>query len=161
MKTTLRVLALAAALGTVPAAAQAQATLGPIVQYHDYADFGVGVALELPASGLAENLNFLGDFTVFFPDAPGVDVLQINGNLTYDFPLEDGSVLPFALAGLNVTRFSFDSDAIPSNTELGLNIGGGIKFDAGPLRPTVGFRLELEGGDGWAFFGSVPFKLGN
>ncbi|MDZ7781219.1 MAG: hypothetical protein U5R14_14990 [Gemmatimonadota bacterium] len=157
MTKTLRALAIAAALLAVPAFAQAQATLGPTVAYHDDADFGVGVALGLPLSGLDEQIEFLGDFLIFFPDTPGLDFFEINGNLTYDFPIEDADVLPFALAGLNIARFSGD---MFSNTEMGLNVGGGIKFDAGSLRPTVGLRLELEGGEGFVFFGTVPFTMG-
>lgn len=158
MTKTLRALAIAAALTTVPGVVQAQATLGPTVAYHDEADFGIGVALGLPLSGLDEQIEFLGDFVIFFPDAPGLDFFEINGNLTYDFPVEDAEVLPFALAGLNIARAS---NEISSNTEMGLNVGGGIKFDAGPLRPTVGLRLELEGGEGFVFFGTVPFTMGN
>ncbi|MEX2465519.1 MAG: hypothetical protein WD995_01330 [Gemmatimonadota bacterium] len=157
---TLRALAVAAALVAVPGFAQAQTTLGPTVAYHNDFDFGIGAALGLPFGAAHPNVGFLGDFLIFFPDAPGVDFLEINGNLTYDIPIEDAAVLPFALAGLNIARISFDSNALPSNTEIGLNVGGGIKFDAGVFRPMVGIRLEIEGGDGFVIFGSVPFALG-
>jgi len=76
-------------------------------------------------SGTGTRRSFLGDFTVLLPDSPGVDVLPVNGNLTYDLLVEGGSVLPF------------DSNAIPTNTEIGLNMGGGLKFDAGPRAVTA------------------------
>ena len=66
-------------------------------------------------------------------------------------------MLPFALAGLNIARASAGDF---SNTEIGLNVGGGIKFEAGAFQPLVGVRLELEGGDGFVIFGAVPFRLG-
>jgi hypothetical protein len=86
-----------------------------------------------------------------------LDFFEINANLTYDIPIEDASVLPFALAGLNLARASVGDF---SNTEIGLNVGGGLKFGAGALQPLVGVRLELEGGDGFVIFGALPFALG-
>jgi hypothetical protein len=154
---TLRTLTFAAALVAVPSFAQAQVTLGPMVAYHNDADFGIGATLGVPFGGAHENLGFLGDFLVFFPDAPGLDFFEINANLTYDIPIEDASVLPFVLAGLNLARASVGDF---SNTEIGLNVGGGIKFAAGALQPLVGVRLELEGGDGFVIFGALPFSLG-
>lgn len=161
MTRTLRVLALTAAIVAVPGLARAQVTLGPTLAYHDDADFGIGAALGMPLDGVEPGLGFLGDFVIFFPDAPGLDFFEINGSLTYDFPIEDADVLPFVLAGLNIARASVDVAGVSaSNTDLGLNLGGGIVFDAGPFRPMVGLRLEIEGGDGFVFFGTLPFALG-
>lgn len=161
MKRTLRALALAGILAAVPGAAAAQATLGPTVAYHNDFDFGIGAAVGLPMTGVHENVDFLGDFTIFFPEPEGLDYFEVNANLTYDFPVEGGSVMPFGLAGLNIARVSLDTVVgEASNTEVGLNVGGGIRFDAGTLRPTVGIRLEIEGGDGFVIFGTVPFVLG-
>lgn|SRR5690606_38889673 len=162
MNRLLRSTLVAAALVAAPAAVEAQTTLGPTVAYHDDVDFGIGIALGLPMDALHENVEFLGDFVFFFPEVDGFDFWEINGNLTMDFPVEDASVLPFALAGLNIARASFDAGAgiSGSNTEVGLNLGGGIKFDVGSIRPTVGLRLEIEGGDGFVFFGTVPFVIG-
>lgn len=161
MTRTLRVLAAAAALAAAPGLAQAQVTFGPTLAYHNDADFGLGAALGVPLPEMHPNLGFVADFVVFFPDAAGLDLFEINGGVTYDLPVEGATVLPFALAGLNIARFSVDVAGVSaSNTELGLNIGGGIKFDAGPVRPMVGLRLEIEGGDGFVFFGTIPFAIG-
>ena len=159
----LRTALVAVAFAAAPAAVEAQATLGPTVAYHDDFDFGVGAAVGVPIEAINENVGFLGDFVFFFPDSDVVDFWEINANLTMDFPIEDATVVPFALAGLNIARFSLDGGGIiddRSDTEMGLNIGGGIKFDVGSLRPSVGLRLELEGGDGFVIFGTVPFVLG-
>jgi hypothetical protein len=160
MNKTLRALAIAAALVAVPSFAQAQATLGPQVAYHNDFDFGVGAALTLSADAIHEQVDFLFDFAWFFPEVDGVDYFELNGGLMYDFLLEESTVTPFALAGLNVASISVDTPfGGGDNTELGLNLGGGLKFNAGSLRPTVGVRLEIEGGDGFVIFGTIPFNL--
>lgn len=114
----------------------------------------------IPALG--EGVDFLGDFTFFFPDVEGLDYWELNGNITYAIPVEGSSVAPFFLGGLNVAHVSVDGVGIgdSSNTELGLNLGGGIKFDAGTLEPIVGGRVELSGGEGFVIFASLPFNLG-
>lgn len=161
MARTLRALAVAAALVAVPSFAQAQTTLGPTVAFHNDFDFGVGAALTMPLESVHQNIGLLADVIIFFPE-DGVDYFEINGNLTYDFAVEDSNMVPFLLAGLNVARISVDVGGFSgSNTDMGLNLGGGLKFTAGNLRPMVGLRLEIEGGDGFVLFGSVPFALGS
>ena len=165
MSKTLRALALAAALLTVPAAVQAQgATLGPQLAYHDDFDFGIGAALTMSADAIDPRVDFMADFAWFFPDLEGLSYFELNGNLLYDFILEGSTATPFALAGLNLASLSYDSGFGPGNgggdnTELGLNLGGGIKFNAGSFRPMVGVRFEIEGGEGVVVFGTVPFAL--
>jgi hypothetical protein len=162
MNTTLRALALAAALGLAPSVVQAQgATLGPALGYHDDFDFGVGAVLSLPVPAIDERANFVADFLYFFPDSDFVDYFELNANLTFDFVVEGSSVVPFALGGLNIALPSVEvGNVSESSTELGLNVGGGIRFDVGTLRPSVGFRLEIEGGDGYVIFATVPFAVG-
>jgi hypothetical protein len=166
MSKTLRALALAAALLGVPAAAQAQggATLGPQLVYHDDFDFGIGAALTVSADGIDPRVDFMADFAWFFPGREGLSYFELNGNLLYDFTLEGSTATPFALAGLNLASWSYDAGFGPGNgggdnTELGLNLGGGIKFDAGTFRPMIGVRLQIEGGEGVVIFGTVPFAL--
>ena len=106
----------------------------------------------------ATPLGVMGDFTLFFPDA--ADAWQLNGNVTWDLPIPSPMVAPFVLAGVNVTDVSPDgTDA--SSRDVGLNLGGGIRFSAGTLEPVVGVRAELEGGSGAVIFASLPFAFGN
>lgn len=156
MRRALRVLAVAVLLA-VPAGLEAQVSIGPTVAFHDDFDFGIGamVGAQLPA--LATGVGFLGDFTLFFPD--NVDYWELNGNLTWDVPLPDAPVAPFFLGGLNLANFSSDIGD-QSTTELGLNLGGGVRFNAGTLNPLVGLKAELDGGEGVVIFGALPFALG-
>lgn len=146
-----------AVFALAPGEGHAQVTLGPTVAYHDDADFGIGAALGLPLASFGAGVGLLADFIWFFPEGI-VDYWEINGNVTYDFPLAESTVIPFVLGGLNVAHFSVTG---ASETELGLNLGGGIEFDAGTFRPSVGLRVELNGGEGFVFFGTLPFAMGS
>lgn len=150
-----------AALVLAPGAASSQATLGPLLAYHDDVDFGIGVALGLPVTSIEPGAGLLADFVWFFPEGTGTDYWEINGNATYDFPLQNSTVLPFVLAGLNIGHFSIDTGTISGgDTELGLNLGGGIEFDAGSFRPSAGLRVTLGGYEGFVLFITLPFELG-
>ena len=149
-----------AVLAVTPQLSQGQVTLGPILAYDNDIDFGIGVTLGAPLPSFGEEVGLMADFILFFPEGPG-NYFEINGNVTYDFPLENSTVVPFVLAGLNLARVSGKSLGISfSDIQLGLNLGGGIEFDAGTWRPAVGARLEISGGEAWVLFASLPFELG-
>lgn len=143
-----------AALLAAPVTVSGQTTIGPVLAYENDANFGIGASLGTALNDLGNGFGLLADFLIFFPEAG--DYLELNGNVTYDFPLEDSSAVPFILGGLNLARASTDLGG--SNTSLGLNLGGGIDFDLGNFRPTAGIRAQLEGGDGLVFFVTLPFQ---
>lgn len=150
----------AAAILAVPGQADAQVSLGPTVAWHDEADFGIGVMADIPLPALAPGAGILADLTFFFPDQEDVNFLEINGNLKWEFPGSgEMPVVPFALGGINWARTSVD-DTDFSDSEVGLNLGGGIRFNAGNFRPIVGIRVEIDGGEGFVIFGTLPFSLG-
>lgn len=162
---TLPILLCVLALGVLasPRAAEAQVQIGPTLAYHDDFDVGLGGTLNVQMPALGDRIGFMADVLVFFPDAENLDYLEFNGNVTYDFPLDNQSVRPFALVGLNVARASVDVPGAletGDETEMGLNLGGGIGFDLGALRPTVGARLEISGGEGVVLFVALPFEVG-
>jgi hypothetical protein len=164
--------AAAAALLLVPVRGEAQVAVGPTLAFHDEADFGVGAMITSPLPSLGEGLGLMGDFTFFFPgddaffdNQVDVDFWELNANLTWDIPVEDRPVAPFVLGGLNLANVSVDIEGSElggsnSDTEIGLNIGGGLRFPAGNLEPLVGIRAELSGGEGVVIFGALPFTLG-
>lgn len=143
--------------------AQSQIYLGPEVAWNDDADFGIGAGVEFDLPSLYPGIAFHGDFIYYFPD--GFDFLEFNANLTYDFPLEESSVVPFALAGLNIGRVSIDSESPgidgASETEVGLNLGGGIKFNAGSFQPRVAARFVVAGYESFTIFALLPFRIAN
>lgn len=136
--------------------------------FGDDSDFGVGVRGEYSLEemvGLPVSAAVSADY--FFPDSgDGVDVtwIEVNANALYTVPVSE-QIKPYAGAGLNVAyaKVSFDNDyyqgdASNSDTEIGLNILGGAKFDLGlGFTPFAEFRLELSGGEQWVITGGVLF----
>ena len=149
----------ALALSTfMPSPAQAQATLGPAIAYHDDFNLGLGAGLNVPVQEFGRGVSIMADFFYFFPDND-LNYLELNGNLTYSFPLEGWSATPYILGGVNVANISQDLTD-ESSTELGVNLGGGIYFDMGRFRPTIGAKIEVSGGEGFVVFGHLPFVIG-
>jgi hypothetical protein len=157
MKKLICALAFAAMLG-VPAGASAQVQAGPILAYHtDVEAVGVGAFLGIPLASI-EGVQLVPNFLWFFPD--NYDYFEINGDVVYNFMVAaDSPVQPFAFGGLNIGRFS--SDFGGSNTEVGLNIGGGVNFVAGSLNPFAGAKFEIQDETGFVIFGGLGFTLGS
>lgn len=142
----------------LPSAVQAQATLGPAVAYHEDFKLGIGAGLNVPIQEIGQGVAILADFYYFFPDGD-VSYLEINGNLTYSFALDQSPVTPFILAGINVSNTS-EEFTESARTALGLNLGGGLYFALGRIRPTVGAKIEIGGGRGFVLFGHLPLVIG-
>jgi hypothetical protein len=90
---------------------------------------------------------------------------ELNGGVLYRFPIDSDDVSPFALGGLDIARTKVEGDEVSpgarvSHTDLGLNLGGGVTFLTGPVRPSVGREIELSGGQGFVIFGALGFPLG-
>lgn len=152
--------AAAALLALVPTGAQAQVQLGPTLAIHEDFDFGIGATLGVAPAELGAGVGFMGDFVFYFPDAG--DYFEINGNVTYDFPLENSTVVPFVLGGLNIGRYSLEVNGVDaSNTEVGINLGGGLVFDAGSFRPSVAAKIDIGAYEGFVVFATLPFQVGN
>lgn len=107
-----------------------------------------------------------GDVVIYLPyEEVNVDLffLTINPGAQYVFDIPGVPVRPYAEAGLAIAfaRASFPGGGSDTNTELGLNLGGGVEYDAGFARIYGMLRyqflgdnadqLELGGGLRWAF----------
>jgi opacity protein-like surface antigen len=87
-------------------------------------------------------------------DAFGVDVdssgLSIDLNAHYLFPMANSRFTPYALGGLGILRYSVSSDfngfdADASDTNAGLNLGGGVRIAGGTnwgIRPELKFLIS-------------------
>ncbi len=159
MRTRILGLAATAALLGAPGA-DAQVTLGPTLAWETDLDLGIGATLGAPLPAFGTGFGVMADFLIFFPDGPR-DYVELNGNLTYDFPLPESTVVPFVLAGLTFARASDEVlGERQTDTDLRLNLGGGLEFSAGRMRPSAGVRVELGDGDAAILFFSLPFALG-
>jgi opacity protein-like surface antigen len=153
----------AAILIGVPTASQAQERsvfFGPQINWgFDDADFGIGgrVQGDLPQT----NFSLIGSFDYFFP---GSDLTwwEINTNGVYRFSIPDSPGFePYAGAGLNITHVSIDlpevAEGNSSNTDIGLNLLGGILWEVGNVRPFGELRVEIDGGEQVVLTGGVLF----
>lgn len=99
-----------------------------------------------------------------------ISYFEVNAGLAWRLRLPDHpSLSPYAGAGVNVARSSFtiteerlivnafgevvsggtrtrDDLSVPSETEVGLNLFGGMAFGTGSVRPFGELRVELGGG---------------
>lgn len=85
--------------------------------------------------------------------------LEVNGNLAY--PIEMEGLRPYVGGGLNIARVgvSFDDPAFPddSQTEVGLNLLGGLDFLLGSVSSFVETRFERGGGEQFVLSAGVLF----
>lgn len=141
---------------TMPSGAEAQ-TLGAVGAYYDDLEaFGLGAYVAIPIPQVYEGLSFNPNFVFFFPD--GGDYWELNGDVVLSFPLEDDSpIIPFALSGISIGRTSAGSF---SDTDIGLNLGGGVAFPLESVRPVAGAKFEIRDNTGFVIFGGVGFPLG-
>ncbi|HKP29386.1 MAG TPA: outer membrane beta-barrel protein, partial [Gemmatimonadales bacterium] len=84
-----------------------------------------------------------------FEDADGdasVDIWQPGANLGFRF-IRVGPVRPYVLAGVIGSNLDIQTATVDdSGVHFGYQIGGGIDFKLGPLRPFVEYRwIELDG----------------
>lgn len=88
-----------------------------------------------------EQFNVVGDFSMFFVDDGGQFVEsrywnEFNINLHYYYAVSEGIFSPYALMGLNTTFWGIKYEDRPgfgesenSDSEIGLNLGGGVDFN--------------------------------
>lgn len=168
MKGTMVLTVALAAAATAPVAAQGR--FGPQVSFGDDSDFGVGIRGEAPLSVLvstergspASTMFLIGSFDWFFPDDDeGVDVRYFEINANVGYPLEAEGFDPYVGAGLNIANsgVSFDDPALDdrSDTEIGVNLLGGLKFPFGDMSAFTEIRLELSGGEQFVISAGVLF----
>lgn len=150
-----------------PAGVSGQVTITPTASYHQDFDFGVGAQASIPLEDWYPNLSGYAELGYFFPDSGvrGVDLtyVEINAGLRLPFPADGRSVTPFALAGVHVARVSAsaggESAAADGN---GITVGGGLQLGgtSSSVRPEVGARFEIGGGEGFVLFGGIAFPVG-
>ena len=172
MKRSLLMAIVMVAAASAPAAAQT--VFGPQISWGDDSDLGIGARLETPLSQLMtatdqesplNDMWLIGSFDWFFPgDAmEGMDLTywEINANLAYPFDVE--GLRPYAGGGLNIAHAGVDFEDNTffedmSETEVGLNVLGGLKFLLGTLDAFAEARIELGGGEQFVLSGG--FFLG-
>ncbi len=152
-----RVLFLAALfLGVIASGASpvtAQMEFGAEAMFGSETDAGLGARLQLPL-GTEIPLDFQGGFNLFFPDGPA-EYWEINGNLWYTIPTSGSTnVEPYAGGGINLGHASVSGF---SNTDIGLNLGGGARFIFENTTPFVEARFVIGGAEQFVIGAGVLF----
>jgi len=138
----------------VPSSASGQALFGAEALFGTDTDFGLGARVHLDL-GTTAPLEFQGGFVLFFPDGP-VDYWEINANLWYNIETSGGSTaLPYLGGGLNIGHVSAGEGF--DETDLGVNLGGGVKFGYTNTIPFLEARVTLGGVEQFVIGGGVLF----
>jgi len=125
---------------------------GPEVSLGTDTDLGLGARGEFDFNG--SPLTIIASFDYYFPDG-SVDYWEINGNLIYNFNIPSApTVTPYAGGGLNIGHASADGY---SDTDPGLNLLGGVRFDAGSIMPFIETKFTIEGVDQFVVTGGILF----
>ena len=168
----LRILAVVLVCATATAAsAQSPVSFGGQLNYADDFDLGIGARAMIGTGEFVENTRAMASFDFYFPDDAGdVDVSfwEINVNGHYMIPIENSPVGVYAGGGLHIYNASVDFDESEfgpfagsvdnDDSGLGLNILGGVEFDAGPsVTPFAELKIELGGAEQFILTGGVWF----
>jgi len=128
----------------------------------DDTDFGLGVRALMDTSDIVEQTRFAPSFDFYFPDGP-LDYWELNANAHYLFDLPDLPVGIYAGGGLNIAHASVDIPSVlgggsVSNTDVGLNLIGGVDFRTqGSIKPFAELKIEVSGGEQFVATGGVTF----
>ncbi len=141
-------------------AAQAQRFGGHAI-WADDVDIGVGARMEIDMPGKLSKQAplsrafFIGQFDYFLDPFDGADGTYFEINPGIAIPLNATTLKPYVGAGLNIAHASAGSGPGSSNTEMGVNLLGGLKLNLSGLDAFTEARLALGGGEQF----SVSFGL--
>lgn len=156
-------------LGVLALPSQAQVTvdLGPRVGFDiggDIEELFIGADARF---GIADvPVDFGATFDYYLVES-GVTFYQINLNAYYDFLMEDMPFVPYAGAGLGISRISYDLGEVGeflgqnsiSDSDTGINLIGGARFNAGNVFPFAQIQLTIGDLDLFTIGGGVLIPI--
>ena len=114
-----------------------------------------------------ENIRFAADFTYFFPRDLGLDItanLVALNLLGHYLLINQEAFLVYGLGGLNLAFSNVDNLNIPgvetTDTDLGLNLGGGVEVFQSFGRIFAEFTFTIGGVDQGMLAAGVRFPIG-
>lgn len=117
---------------------------------------------DLVQEAFTPEISGAADFAIYFPE--NFDWWELNANVHYDFLAEDGMKV-YGLGGLNYATMSFSVDfgefgsASGSNSEVGLNLGGGAEFDVDFANVYTELKYVLGNADQLALSAGLRFNI--
>lgn len=140
--------------------AEAQVRFGGQLNVADETEFGLGPRLALDLTQLGPRFQIVGTWDIYFPDEDRLDYWEANGNVLYRFDLPVDVAVPYVGGGINVARSDVDApdaaeDGDRDDTDLGLNVLGGVEFPLVSFTPFIEIRRAVDGGEQFYFTGGV------
>lgn len=169
MKKQLLVIALS--LVTLASFGQSKKIGGHLGYGSEVESLAIGVNAEF---FVTEKISVAPSFTFFFPkkeDVPFGSITatfwELNADGHYYFTEADSDLSFYGLAGLNLlgvkvkTKIDGGGSDSEGDTELGLNLGAGVNFTAGNLKPFAELKYETVGDGQVVITAGLRFPLGN
>lgn len=163
----LRSLVTAVALVVVAASAtEAQTRFGAHAIWADDVELGVGARMEMDMSGKLSKQPplsrafFIGQFDFFLDPCEPADCTYFEINPGIAVPLNATTLKPYVGAGLNIARMSVDFGGTignQSDTEIGLNLLGGLKLNLSGMDAFTEARIALGGGEQFSLSFGILF----
>lgn len=156
---TAAVVAAIAMMAAPAVKAQSQALLGPDVGlWVDMGNIDLGLIAEFlvtPEVSIQPGIHFVVDA------GPNTTLLIFDGNVHYNFALRGQTFSPYVRGGLGIWHASYSSDNFSSsNTDVHLNIGGGLTFNTrSNMQPFVGMNIAFVGGSDIKLHGGLKWAL--
>ncbi|WP_457654427.1 outer membrane protein [Rhodocaloribacter sp.] len=150
--------------GASPARAQLRLDVAPRLGFDlvgDVEEFFLGLDARVGLDALPVILNPAFDY--YFTESP-LNVSQFSINALY--PLRYPGLRPYVGGGIGITRLSIDRDGRgfggfdKSDTDVGLNLIGGVVFRTGNLRPFAQAQITFGDVDLFTVAGGLLFRLG-
>lgn len=91
-------------------------------------------------------------------DSENTSILGINANATFGIPMAGSPVSPYLIGGLGWYQVSTSLDGAESLSEIGFNVGGGVKFNLSGFGTFIEARYHSIGGDVDANY--IPISFG-
>jgi hypothetical protein len=166
MKKVSNFLVVAALCLLATASAQAQ-RFGAQVSWGSDSDLGVGARAEFDLTNTLSKDSknpfskafIITQFDYYFDSCGAGDCTWWELNPSLAVPLNATDIKPYVGAGLNIGHFSSGTGSLrSSNTETGINLLGGLKFELGSTSAFSEARLSLGGFDQFAL--SFGFLFG-
>lgn len=149
---------LLALLVGVPLAHAERNTIGPHLGVNlDIDDPFIGVEGRIDMTTLSHDVivQLNPSFSFYFIDGAG-GLFNLSVNVPFEFRIHDSILRPFVAPGLGLWHWSYGNR---SDTDLTLNILGGLLFDLAPVEPFVQLRVALGDGSFAELMGGVLFRI--
>lgn len=143
----------------------AQLRFGPEIAIADDWDFGIGGRVtgdvdvfDQSESSALRSLRGIGQF-LYYPDpiCDSCNAWEINLNGALPVTISGSDADFYAGAGLNIANFSSDAGSgfSDGDTEVGVNLIGGLNFNLGNLAAFTEAGIRLEGSEQFVFGGGL------